>query len=358
MSESGIREALPSDNQALIELERACPQGSRLVMHSERYDYFYRAKLFGNHHTIVAVDHGRIFGVLAATLKKVLLGGEETTAAYFYDLRIHPDYRRTVAGRNMLKAWIELEKWAAESGAAIMYGAVKGDNEVMLGMQRKRNAYRFAGEMLIASRPVYKKKPVDLEPELVDLSRDGDELATMVFAEYGSRNLFPVELVNTCLTPPMRETGLFSCYRLRSGDSWASVGLYRICREIWMRVVKLPWYYRTARPVFETLRPVLPLPVVPRAGGEVRYFHVFNHLAGGPHGLALWKTLLSFVNNLAFAEGVTLVTGCFDPGDRFLPMFSRGAINTISYKTGYKPLKKTDREYSFSPFAPDVRDMD
>ena len=73
MTESGIRPATPEDGAALIELERACPQGSRLIMHSARNDYLYRAKLFGNSHITVAVDRGKIFGVLTATLKKVLL---------------------------------------------------------------------------------------------------------------------------------------------------------------------------------------------------------------------------------------------------------------------------------------------
>ena len=357
MGDSGIRPVVPADNEVLLEIERACPQGSRLVMHSERNDYLYRAKLFGNHHAMVAVDHGRVFGVLAATLKKVLIDGKEVDAAYFYDLRVHPDFRRTVSGRNMLKVWLETEKWAEDSGARIMYGMIKGDNETMLGMQRKKKAYRFSGEMHIVSRPVFKKKHVEAPPELVDLSRDGGYLAAEVFKEYGSRNLFPADLIGAYLTGEMETTGLFRCYRIASGDSWASAGLYKISRETWMRVLKLPWYYRVMRPLFETLRPVLPLPVIPAEGDQVRYYHVFNHLARGPAGDALWKKLMAHINNLAFADGATIITGCFSPGDRFHSMFKHGAMNTIPYRIGYKTFSG-DREYSFSPFAPDVRDMD
>ncbi len=357
MKESGIRPATPGDNEALLELERACPQGSRLIMHSERKDYLYRGRLFGNDHITVAVDHGRIFGVLAATLKRVMLDGKAVTAAYFYDLRIHPDYRRSVPGRNMLRAWLETEKWAEESGAEIMYGTVKGDNELMLALQQKKRAYRFAGEMLIVSRPVFRKKAVDCLPELVDLDSHGDTLAAEVFSEYGSRNLYPADLTHAYLTSQMRQTGLFSCYRVRKGDSWASVGLYRISRQIWMRVIKLPWYYRAARVVSGMLKTFLPVPVIPPAGGEVRYYHVFNHLAEGPDGMMLWRKLLAFINNLAFEEEATLITGCFDPADRFCLPFKRGAVNTIAYKIGYKPLRG-NQEYSFFPFAPDARDMD
>ena len=124
-----------------------------------------------------------------------------------------------------------------------------------------------------------------------------------------------------------------------------------------MRVLKLPWYYRLLRPLFEALRPVLPLPVIPAEGDQVRYFHVFNHLAEGPDGDALWKKLLAHINNLALVEGATIITGCFTPGDRFHAMFKHGAMNTIRYRIGYKTLAG-DGEYSFSPSAPDVRDMD
>jgi GNAT superfamily N-acetyltransferase len=191
MRDTGLRRAEPADNKALMELERACPQGSRLTVHSERTDYFYRAKLFGNDHTLVAVDRGRIFGVLSATLKEVFLNGEPVTAAYFYDLRIHPEYRRTVIARNMLKAWLDTEKWAKEAGAAIMYGTVKDDNQQMLGLQRKKSSYRFAGEMRIVSRPVYRRRKVDVAPEPVDLDIHGNDLAVKVYQEYGSRNLYP-----------------------------------------------------------------------------------------------------------------------------------------------------------------------
>jgi GNAT superfamily N-acetyltransferase len=357
MSDSGIRPVTPADNDALIEIERACPQGSRLIMHSERKDYLYRAKLFGNHHTMVAVDHGRVFGVLAATLKKVLIDGEEVDVAYFYDLRVHPDFRRTVSGRNMLKVWFETEKWAKDSGAQVMYGMIKGDNETMLGMQRRKRAYKFSGKMLIVSRPVYREQSVNAPIELVDLSLHGKDLAAEVFAEYGSKNLFPANLTSTYLTGEMEKTGLFSCYRIVSGDSWASVGLYKISRETWMRVLKLPWYYRVMRPLFETLRPVIPLPVIPAEGDQVRYYHVFNHLVRGPAGDALWKKLMAHINNLAFSDGTTIITGSFCPGDRFYSMFKHGAMNTIPYRIGYKSLSG-DREYTFSSFAPDVRDMD
>ena len=62
------------------------------------------------------------------------------------------------------------------------------------------------------------------------------------------------------------------------------------------------YFYRAVRPAFETLRPILPLPVIPAKGGEVRYYHVFNHLAEGTEGFALWEKLMATVCRTAWID--------------------------------------------------------
>ena len=368
MSNTGLREARPDDNAALLGLERKSPQGTRLKMHSERRDYLYRARLFGNHRTIVAVDDGKVFGVLGATMKTVWLAGEDARAAMFYDLRLDPNYRTNLLGRHMLRNWLEMEKWAQGEGARIIYGMVKADNTPMLVMQRHKEGYRAAGRMVILSRAVYRRFRIREQPEQVDLTVHNREMGEAVAAEYGDLALFPADLRTAYLTEPMRETGLFSCYRLEREGSSASVGLYRVSREIWTRVVELPWYYRAARPVVEAIQPMMALPKIPREGDQVLYYHLFNHLAHGPEGMRLWSEIVRYLNNIALDEGATLMTGMFDPSDRFFDAYRRGALNRIDYEIGYLPLGDgpvviaegpgVTAGVSFSPFAPDVRDMD
>ena len=357
MTYTGLREAVPEDNEMLLALERRSPQGSGLKMHSERRDYFYRGRLFGNHRTVVALDHGRVFGVLAATEKTVRLGDRDEPAVMFYDLRLDPDYRSNTLGRHMLLNWRRMETWAEETGARVIYGMVKADNTAMAALQLRHGGYHFGGRMRIVSRAVYRQRRVQTQPDLVDLRDENVTMGEAVAAEYGRLSLFPADLRNRYLTPEMQDTGLFSCYRLREVDSWASVGLYRVSREIWTRVVKLPWYYRVAGPLARAVEAVVPLPHIPRPGDQMRYHHVFNHLAHGPRGIDLWKQIIAHITNVALEEGSTLLTGMFDPTDRFCNLFRRGALNLIDYRIGYRTLG-SDRTYSLEPFAPDVRDMD
>lgn len=356
MCADAIRPASEADNAALIELERSCPQGRRLKIYSEREDYFLRSRLYGNHHTLVAEDRGkaRLFGVMAAALKDVRIGGGVHPAAFFYDLRVHPDYRRTVLGRHMLGVWLAMERWAQASGAHLIYGLVKHDNDPMIGMRDKRSAYRFVGRMEVCSRPVFRRLRLPRTPEEV---HPGDpELTRAVREHYGSQDFFPEVFREALLSPLMASSGLFSYYRLRQDDSWAALGVYRSSRVQGTRVVRIPPEYKLLRPLFSALRPLVPLPRIPAEGEGIGYTCVFNHLAHGPRGPRLWRQLLAHANNLALDDGAALLTSAFDAADPYLPAFRRGALNRIEYLLGVKPLVEGLPE-RVNGYYPDVRDM-
>jgi GNAT superfamily N-acetyltransferase len=358
MSKDAVRTATPEDNARLVQLERSSPQGTRLQIYSERKDYFFRSTLYGNQHTLVAVDNqaDRLIGVMAGTLKEVFLGGRATRAAFFYDLRLHPDYRRTVLGRHMLRVWNLMDRWAEESGAALLYGLVKADNTTMIGFQQKKQNYRFTGKMVVLSRPVYRMKRLQCLPRELKPEEANARISTKVWDRYGYYQFFPTALKDRYLTRAMIDSGLFSCFILEEGSSFASIGFFRVCRAMWTRVIRLPGYYKVLKPIFDGLRFTLPLPKIPEQGGRISYCHVFNHLADGPRGLRLWRELLAHANNLAYQEGATLLTSAFDERDSFLPYYQRGSLNKIEYLLGYKPFVP-DVAQVHTPYYPDMLDM-
>jgi hypothetical protein len=74
-------------------------------MYSEREDYFFRARMYGDTRTLVTGDGGRLFGVLAAAIKGLRIGGI-----------VHPAYKRSVLGRHMLRAWKSMERFRFSRG--------------------------------------------------------------------------------------------------------------------------------------------------------------------------------------------------------------------------------------------------
>ena len=356
MLPDALRVATPADNDALRELERACPQGTKLRIASERDDYFVRSRLYGNDHTLVAVDRAkdRIFGAIAASTKEVLIGGTRKKIVVFNDLRVHPDYRRTVLARHMLGAWLAMERWAKDVEAHAICGLVKSDNDEMSALQGKKSEYRWVGRMIVLNRAVYRRARLASAPEQVPA---GDpELAGALWREYGDRDFVPVALRTRCPTREMEATGLFSTWRLRRAGSWASIGVYRASKLMRTRVLVIPWYYRVAGPVFRAISPVIPLPRIPRPGGTIAYTFVYNHLAEGPRGLELWHELLARANDLALDDGADLLTAAFDPSDRFLPAFARGSLNRIDYRLGMRWLSGGEPPTVGAYFV-DPRDM-
>ncbi|HJX40661.1 MAG TPA: hypothetical protein VJ345_04280, partial [Anaerolineales bacterium] len=237
---------------------------------------------------------------------------------------------------------------------------VKHDNDPMIGMRGKRSGYRFVGGMEVVSRAVFRRKPGREAPE--ELRREDAELSRAVWERYGGRDFYPAAFRHELLTPAMAATGLFSYLRLRRAGSWAALGLFRAARVQRTRVVRIPAGYKMLRPLFRALSPLLPLPRIPREGGSIGYYCLFNSLAEGPQGPALWRELVAHANNLALEEGATLLTGAFDTGgpgragDPFLAEFRRGALNRIQYLLGVRALAP-DLPDKPRGYFPDVRDM-
>jgi hypothetical protein len=349
-----IRKATIADNDALIALERACPQGANLSIASERKDYFVRAKFYGNQHTIVATAGGVVVAVLAGTLKPLEVDGREVTGALLYDFRLHPDYRRALGGVFVVRAWNQMEAWARESGADFIYGFVKTDNHIMRGFF-DRKGYSDAGRMVIASRAVFRRKAVRFAA--AETPRPGGDYTKEFLGTYGDRPLFPVPFRDAPISKSMSDTGLFSYFRVEDGGSSASAGLLRVSEALAMRVLKIPAYYRVARSVARALSPLVKLPSIPRPGETITYHIPFLPTLTGPRGPELWKDLLARFNNRALDAGCTLLTCAYADGDPILSAYGRGAINRIEYILGYKPLT-TGLPTQLDGFFVDPRDMD
>lgn len=349
-----LREATFNDSEKLKILEEECPQGTTLKILSERDDYFFRSKLYGNHYTLVAIDGEKIIGVLAAVKKSVFIEGKEALGVFLYDLRIHPAYRRTPGGRIMLRAWKMVEKWSDKIGADFSYGYVKSDNLIMRGFF-KRKSYTGSGYLIVKGRPVYRRKTVKYKPEKINCS--DKSLFTNFNKEYGSKNLLPTAMGKSNLTPEMKKTGLYDCYTITDGNSSASACIFRISEAIRTKVIKIPIYYSVAGIVSRSLNKIIPLPVIPEQGGVLKYYHCFNHTAQGQNGMELWRNLMNYFNNLVLENGNTVLTSSFDKEDYFLKEFSKGSISSIKYIIGYKKLNPKMPD-NLSPFYPDPRDMD
>jgi len=139
-----LRVATPADNDALRELERACPRARSCASpRSATTTSSARGCTATTTPSWPWTLEGPHLRAIAASSKEVLIGGTPRKIVVFNDLRVHPDYRRTVLARHMLGAWLAMERWAKDVGAHAICGLVKADNDEMSALQGKKSEYRW-----------------------------------------------------------------------------------------------------------------------------------------------------------------------------------------------------------------------
>ncbi len=90
-----VREATPEDNAALLSLDRKSVVAAATPVAFDRSpDFFARSRVYPHWRAYVAEGEAGLIGVGAMALKSVLVDGQPVQAAYFYDLRVAPGFRR------------------------------------------------------------------------------------------------------------------------------------------------------------------------------------------------------------------------------------------------------------------------
>ncbi len=90
-----VREAVPADNAALLALDRQCVVAAATPVAFDRSpDFFARSRVYSHWRAYVAEGDPGLIGIGAMALKTVLVDDQPVQAAYFYDLRVAPAFRR------------------------------------------------------------------------------------------------------------------------------------------------------------------------------------------------------------------------------------------------------------------------
>ncbi|GAB3955497.1 hypothetical protein GCM10028805_43220 [Spirosoma harenae] len=90
----GILPYAPAFEADLLALERACPQGSRMLqMVMERPQFITRSAVFDRYDQLTYWINNRLVSVSACAETRINLNGEPRQIGFHYDARTHPDFR-------------------------------------------------------------------------------------------------------------------------------------------------------------------------------------------------------------------------------------------------------------------------
>ncbi len=133
-----VREATPEDNEALLALDRLCVVAAATPVAFDRSpDFFARSQPYPHWRTYVAEADSHLIGIGAMALKPVLVAGVPVQAAYFYDLRVAPDFRRQGIAKAVGDA---IRAYTRSLNPAIGYSLVMEGNVASLSFVQDRGS--------------------------------------------------------------------------------------------------------------------------------------------------------------------------------------------------------------------------
>lgn len=148
-----IRQARDEDNQALLNLEKMCPQGTGLVLLFDRSpDFFLRSKMHGNYRVYVAEEEAKIVGTVGTTVKEVDVNGKKIKAIYVYDLRVRPDCRGKGLGASLVRQALE-----KDDQAQLAYGIIMEENNPSIALFRKMG-FQKIHDITTLNLPLYERE--------------------------------------------------------------------------------------------------------------------------------------------------------------------------------------------------------
>jgi GNAT superfamily N-acetyltransferase len=332
----------PDQSAEAVALEQACPQGKSYRLSFRRGSFHRRAENFSSYRLVTARSGGRLIGIGGAAIKEVELFSVRTQAAFFFDLRVHPAWRRRGVGRAIGEA---LKEWSRPQ-AELAYLYLVADNRAMarLGLE---TGGRVLGSYRYLVFPTYRRRPgsprvraIDAREWHQEVKRGGSfDLYADPFSEGKADGVVGSWLAET-------GTGRAGC------TAWSN-------REILAEVIEaVPLSVRAARAAtrswpLSTLR----WPKLPAKGEELRSWYLFDFFA--TDGAAAVELMRS-VTAEAIARGIDWCYLIHAPGASWLPAVRaevpRAFAPVVPYVLG-SVYSRPDRIERIDRLYVDIRDV-
>ena len=350
-----IREATPEDNDALIDLQGRCPQGSDLVMVMDRRpDYFARSKPFEEGHVYVATVAGDIVGVVEFGVRELLVGGVPCRSLYEFGMAVDPLYRRKGIATAIHGA---VEEYALRNNVDLLHINIVEGNEASYGLFEKLGFSRF-GEFKMNLMMVYEERGLDpgfevRQAEVTDL----EDIAAMVndthrgyefFTPYTWESLmgyierlpgFTLEDIVLAEDP----RGIVACL-----GCWSYDGVLQfIIERMALRHKALSLFLRAAGAFAK-------MPRMPPVGSKVSQVFLTPVAFRDPEAL---KELIKHANNEALGRGVDYLCASADPDGPLASVYSGFRHTDAVGHLFVKPMRETAVPKRRGPLFVDMTDV-
>jgi ribosomal protein S18 acetylase RimI-like enzyme len=331
-----VRVASEDDNEALLDLEKICPEGTELVLQFDRSPaYFFRSGVCDHFDCYVAEEDGRIVGTVGAMLKQFTVGGEVRSGLYIRDLRVHPAFRRrSVASSLVQHAMLQAKQ------ADLAYALVMENNDPSIGLFR-RLGYQSIRDLTLSNVPLYKRQERALSTIREITPEDLPRVVHLINEHYRNYDFYPTLSVPDFLnrTNRLRKCGLRNVLVAEADNRIvACAGLWDYSRILRATVLQLTMKLNLLSHVLSFFSHFMNVVKLPSVGEELKLTYVtdFAHAEGSLDQVA---DLVEHCLTLANGYGSHFLCFPFDASDPMLPLIRKYRAVPVTYHLYAKNLK-------------------
>jgi len=298
-----IRDYVPSDDQAVLDLERRCPQGKELQISFHRQSFLDRSEMYDEFAVLVGLYEGKLVSVVAGAVKEVLINGKKIRAGYFYDLRVDPEFRNLnlkIAKTMCLRI---TERISAK--ADFVYCMIAARNLRALHLIKRYYEARIIIPFKFLVNPVYKLGRTRETVEVVDFVAAHERF----LRHNPDRDFY-------CSPDPGSLPGYVRSYRTESSLGEAGCSVWSNKNILGERIECVPKRYDRLRWALKAVSLFMKTPHIPEIGETLDSWHLFDFYASTP---ASARELFYQINNAAFRENKSYVYLPAQESENFFP---------------------------------------
>lgn len=302
------------DNESALSLESQCVQGESIVLRFRRPTFHMRSEVYDDYRILCAKVDEKLVGICAWAEKPTRYRSRIIRAAYIYDLRVHPAFRRQGVAQRLVRRISENIGQEVDC----IYTLISGENERALGLAQQLFGTTLTMPFTYTIIPVYKRLK---EKESFRLAS-----ATEIHDAYLRINH------STEFVPEFDEKKLLGHVASIATGKAVSGGCSIWTNENLLaeQVVAVSCYYQIQRLLTEPLRLFLNLPHIPKPTDTIRSWFLFDAFAREEEAL---RNLLETVNNIALRHDREFIYILLQDSDPTLAVIQQSGLRvyTVPY---------------------------
>ncbi|MCK4568050.1 MAG: GNAT family N-acetyltransferase [Candidatus Thorarchaeota archaeon] len=334
-----IRDAVETDDAALVDLQKRCPMGSSLILQLDSSpSFFNRSKHQTENHVVVAEEDGNIVSSGSCAIMEKCVNGKILRTAYNYNLMVDPNYRR----RGIAVLLVDRrEEIAREQDCDLIFCQITEGNIPSIRLQEKKG-YMHVKDSTSYVLLVYKQHKLSITANIRPAEKtDLPIIVNLINNIHSDYDLYSPQKVED-FSNLVEKRAFYDLHNIivfeKEGKVEACLGYWDYNKVTKMTVLQLSRKNQIMNLALTFLGIFTKMPKIPDSGQLMKQYFVQDVGFTKPEYLT---ELVKHLNNIALENDIQYLTmmGVEAPISDVLSKF----MNTTSTEHVYaKPLKELD----------------